>query len=217
MNAIPRGVLVLIGIFIGGLVIAAPLAVKMIDFGISYVTAGVLAYSITFPVTDILSEVYGPKAAQRVVRAGFFTLIVVFVLIQISIHWAPAPFWEGEPAFMEVMNSSIRIIVASLVAYAISQTFDVWFFHKLKDRSKGRFLWLRNTGSTTVSQAIDTVVWTVVALYGVLELPELWQICWGEWSAKVAIAVLDTPFVYLGVWWLRRAAGGGGREAAGAD
>lgn len=205
MNAIPRGVLVLIGIFIGGLIIAAPLAVKMIDFGVSYVTAGVLAYSITFPVTDILSEVYGPQAAKRVVRAGFFSLVVVFALIQVSIHWTPAPFWTGEAAFMDVMNSSMRIIIASIVAYTISQTFDVWFFHKLKKTSKGRFLWLRNNGSTIVSQAIDTSVWTGIALYGVLGTAELWQIFYGEWGAKVAIAVLDTPFVYLGVWWLRRA------------
>lgn len=210
MNAIPRGVLVLIGIFIGGLVIASPLAVKMIDFGISYGTAGVLAYSITFPVTDILSEVYGPKAAQRVVRAGFVTLIVVFALIQVSIHWTPAPFWEGEEGFMEMMNSSLRMIIASVVAYIISQSFDVWFFHFLKKKSSGRFLWLRNNGSTVISQAIDTFVWTAVALFGVLGTTELWQIGVGEWSAKVAIAFLDTPFVYLGVWWLRKLAAADG-------
>ena len=200
----PKGVLVLTGIFIGGLIIAAPLAVKMIDFGFAPVTAGVLAYSVTFIVTDILAEVHGKRAAQQVVNTGFVTLIVVFLLIQVSIHWPPASFWEGEEAFMSVMSSSSRIIVASVIAYIISQTFDVWFFHRIKARTGGRFLWLRNNGSTIVSQALDTFVWTGIALYGVLELPELWQIFYGEWGAKVAIAFLDTPVVYLGVFLLRR-------------
>ncbi len=208
-SQIPKGVFILTGIFIGGLIIAAPLAVKMIDFGFAPVTAGVLAYSVTFIVTDILAEVHGKRAAQQVVNAGFVTLVVVFLLIQVSIHWKPASFWEGEKAFMEVMNSSSRIIVASVIAYMISQSFDVWFFHKIKVSTNGRFLWLRNNGSTIISQAIDTFVWTGIALYGVLELPELWQIFYGEWGAKVAIAALDTPIVYLGVFILRQKAESG--------
>lgn len=205
MGFVSNKIIILISIFIGGLIIAAPLAVKMIGIGFNtYVTAGVLAYSITFPVTDIIGEVYGKKAAQQVVRGGFFALIIAFALIQASIHWTPAPFWEGEAAFMEVMNSSMRIIIASIIAYTISQTFDVWFFGKLKTKTKGRFLWIRNNCSTIVSQAIDTFVWTGVALYGVLEAQELQQIFFGEWGAKIAIAALDTPLVYLGVYWLRK-------------
>lgn len=204
MKTISTGAVILIAVFVGGLIIAAPLAVKMIDFGFAPVTAGVLAYSVTFIVTDILAEVYGKQAAQKVVNAGFVALIVVLGLVQVSIHWAPASFWEGEEAFMGVMNSSSRIMIASVIAYMISQSFDVWFFHKLKASTSGRFLWLRNNGSTIVSQAIDTFVWTGIALYGVLELPELWQIFYGEWGAKVAIAFLDTPLVYLGVFLLRR-------------
>jgi len=209
-DQIPKGVMLLTGIFVGGLIIAAPLAVKLIDVGLGIVvTAGVLAYSITFPITDIFSEVYGRRAAHRVVRAGFATLIVVFGLIQLSIHWTPASFWESEPAFLSVMDSSLRIIVASLLAYAISQTFDVWFFAKIRAQTGGRYLWLRNNLCTVVSQALDTFIWTAAALYGVYGTAELWQIFYGEWGAKVAIAALDTPFVYLGVWWLRR--GGGQR------
>lgn len=122
-------------------------------------------------------------------------------MIHIAIALPAAPFWQNQDAFVSVVGSTSRIIVASLAAYLVSQYHDVWLFHLLKRKTGGKHLWLRNNASTAVSQLIDSVIFIVIAFYGVMPV---WPLIFGQWIVKMAIALIDTPLVYLFVGILRR-------------
>jgi uncharacterized integral membrane protein (TIGR00697 family) len=196
-----NSLVLLASIYAGSLVLAAILASKIIRAGPLVVPAGVLAYSLTFIVTDVISEVWGKEKAKSVVLGGFIALILAFVLTNISILWPSAPFWPHQQAFKTILSSSSRIMVASLTAYLLSQYHDVWAFHFWKKVTTDRFLWLRNNASTVISQLLDSVVFITIAFYGVVPLGSL---ILGQWVAKVGIALLDTPLVYLVVYLVRR-------------
>lgn len=195
--------IVLVSVFVSGLTIASVLAAKIIVLGPLTVPAGVLAYSITYACTDIIGEIFGRRTARHVVLAGFVCLLFVLALIKLAIVWQAAPFWPHQELFATLLGSSERIILASLIAYLISQLTDVWLFARLKSLTGGRFLWLRNNGSTIVSQLIDSVVFIVIAFAGVFPLLPM---ILGQWIVKLVIALADTPLVYLGVWILKRKA-----------
>ncbi|WP_462324723.1 queuosine precursor transporter [Desulfoplanes sp.] len=190
----------LVGLFVGGLVIAAVVSGKIVDFFGLYVPAGVLAYSVTFAVSDIISEIWGKHRATQMVRCGFVALAAAMVLSSLALHWPSAPFWNEQTAFDTVFGITPRIVLASLVAYGVSQTHDVWLFHLLRTTTGGKHLWLRNNLSTALSQLLDSTIFISLAFYGTMPLL---PIIIGQWTAKMAIAVLDTPFVYLGVSILR--------------
>ncbi|MFQ6675108.1 MAG: queuosine precursor transporter [Fidelibacterota bacterium] len=188
-------------LFSGVLVIASVLASKIIALGPLYFPAGVLSYSITFLLTDTVSEVWNRDRANRLVASGFATLVVVYGLVQLALRWTPAPFWDQEGAFQAILGATTRIIIASLVAYLASQFHDVWIFHLLKTLFRGRHLWLRNNLSTFLSQTIDTTLFITVAFYGVQPVVPLIV---GQLSMKLLIALADTPFVYMLVGGIRR-------------
>jgi uncharacterized integral membrane protein (TIGR00697 family) len=193
--------IILLSIFVGSITIASVLANKIINvFGL-FVPAGVLAYSMTFLMTDAISEIWGKETAKRTVFGGFIGLIAVLLLIQISLVWPKAPFWKQEAAYQTIMGSTSRIIIASFIAYLVSQFHDVWAFHFWKTITRGRHLWLRNNFSTAVSQFIDSSLFITVAFYGVMPV---WPLIWSQWLVKLAIAFLDTPIIYGIVWLLRK-------------
>jgi hypothetical protein len=200
-----KAYIILVAIFVGGLVIAEVLASKIVNLVGLIVPAGVLAYSITFPITDIICEVLGKKRANFVVFSGFITLLVVLGLIRLAFIWPKASFWTNEDAFAKILGSTSRIIIASFIAYLVSQYHDVWAFHLRGKVTRGKYLWLRNNASTFVSQFIDTSVFITIAFYGVMPVFSLIK---GQYIVKLFIALLDTPFVYFGVWLIRR----GGRN-----
>jgi len=166
-----------------------------------FVPAGVIAYSITFISTDVISEVWGKERAQETVFAGFIALIAVFILVQISLVWPKAPFWHNDEAYALILGSTSRIIIASFIAYLVSQMHDVWAFHFWKRVTNERHLWLRNNLSTAVSQFLDSFIFITIAFYGVLPI---WPLIYGQWIIKFMIAILDTPLIYGCVFFLQR-------------
>ncbi|MDM8557058.1 queuosine precursor transporter [Desulfococcaceae bacterium HSG7] len=196
-----RAFILLVTIFAGSLTIASILAVKIIAVAGFFVPAGVLAYSVTFICTDVISEMWGKIRAQHVVLGGFVMLSVILGLVQISLIWPEAPFWKEEDAFQTILGSTSRVIVASFIAYIVSQFHDVWAFHFWKKITHGRHLWLRNNLSTAVSQFIDSSLFVTIAFYG--EMP-VYPLIVGQWVIKFGIAVLDTPIIYFVIWMLRK-------------
>ncbi len=196
-----RAFILLVSIFVGALVISSVLASKIISIFDLFVPAGVLAYCITFVVTDVISEIWGKERANRVVFSGFIALLVTFLLIRIALTWDAAPFWREQKAFSTILGSTSRIIIASFIAYLVSQYHDVWAFHIWRKLTEGRHLWLRNIASTVVSQFIDTLIFITIAFYGTMPVFPLMK---GQYFIKVLIALLDTPFVYLVVILIRR-------------
>lgn len=192
---------ILISLFTGGLVISGVLAAKLVTIGPFVLPAGVLAFSLTFVVTDIISEIYGSGTSRRVVFAGFISLLATLVLIQLAMALPNPAFWPNQQAFTTILGTSSRIIIASMVAYLVSQNTDVFLFGFIRKFTGGSHLWFRNNVSTVISQLLDSVIFVTIAFYGTFPILE---IILGHWAIKVAIAIIDTPFVYAGVWWIRR-------------
>lgn len=193
------GIVYPIAIMASLIVIANIVANKIVVFGPFTVPGGVIVFSTTFLITDIISEKWGKKKARQAVWAGFYTSLILVVTIYIVSAWDPAPFaTEMSDMFTKVLRLTPRIVLASLAAYLVSQHHDVWAFHFWKKKTKGKHLWFRNNASTIVSQLIDSVIFIVIAFYGVFAL---FPLILGTWVVKVVIAILDTPFMY-GILWL---------------
>lgn len=167
--------------------------------------AGVIAYSATFLITDFLAEIFGKDFAKKAVLAGFLANFVAVLVILESLIQSPyAMSSEDLEAFSKVMGFAPRIVIASMIAFILAQTHDVYAFHFWKKFTKNRFLWWRNNASTLVSQAIDTLVFITIAFYGIVPNDVLFSMILTQYVAKVIVALLDTPFMYLSVFIFKR-------------
>jgi uncharacterized integral membrane protein (TIGR00697 family) len=168
-------------------------------------TLGNIVYASGFLVTDILNEKYGRKAALRAVYIGFFSLIAVAVVMNISLLFKPAEGDFAHEPLKTIFSFLPRVGVASLAAYYVSQLHDVWAYRFwMKKLPQDKFLWIRNNASTMVSQLIDTVVFTSCAFIGVFTWQILWSIMISTYILKWVVAVMDTPFLYLAKKMKRR-------------
>jgi len=195
------GVSYLIAMFTSAIVVANAVAPKIIVLGPFTTTASVAVYSVTFLLTDTISEVYGKKHATKAVWSGFLGVLLFVFVSQNVILMAPASFWGGQEAFSSTFSSTLRIAVASMTAYLISQMHDVWAYHYWKKRTKGRYLWLRNNLSTGISQIISTCLFVFIGFMGVAPL---WSLIWGSVLIKMFIAAVDTPFLYFVRYYYKR-------------
>ena len=193
--------ILLVGVFIVAICSANTLASKLFEIGPWVMTAGILAFPITFIVTDIINDVWGRKTAQWVVIVGFISNLIMVLLYQVGIWLNPAFFWEGQEAFQMILGAVPRIVGASMIAYLLSQTWDVYIFSKIKEKIPGK-LWLRNNVSTFTSQAFDSAIFLGLAFGGVIPVPDLLQMYLAYIVVKWIIALIDTPLVYLGVRWV---------------
>lgn len=164
-------------------------------------TLGNIVYASSFLVTDILSENYGKKEANKAIWIGFFSLIAMTILMNLALFFKPTPeaFSQDTYKSIETIFSFMpRIVLASLVAYILSQKHDIWAFHFWKKHfSSTKTLWIRNNLSTMVSQLLDSLVFTVIAFYGVFETEILIEIFATTYLLKWLVAAADTPFIYI--------------------
>jgi len=158
---------------------------------------GNVIYSSLFLVTDIINENHSKKDAQKAVWIGFFVLITTTIIMQISIQFIPDKSDFLSEHITAIFDFLPRIAFASLIAYLISQSHDVWFYAKLKKRHKTKYLWLRNNLSTITSQLIDNTIFTLIAFVGIFSWSVIGQIFLTSFILKVIVAACDTPFVYL--------------------
>jgi len=169
---------------------------------------GVILYSSIYFATDLLSERYGKAEATRAVMIGFVVSVIIIVMISLSLLYLPAtnPDTTNLAQSMHQATATLfdftpRFVFGSLLAYLISQRFDVWVFHIIKKKTQGRHLWLRNNLSTMISQAIDTLIYGVVVWWGVVDFSVAMQLAGAKYFFKIIIAAVDTPFIYLARSW----------------
>jgi len=186
------------------LLIANTIAVKLIGVNGWVVPVAVIAYPLTFLVTDTIAELYGRRIATRVVWLGFAVNVLMVALIYVGKIIPPASFWEGQDAYNTMLGSVPRIVLASMLAYLASQHHDVFAFHFWRRLTNGRFLWLRNNASTMVSQGIDTVLFITIAFIGVVPTHVLLDMIVAQYVIKLFIAIADTPLCYALVALIRR-------------
>lgn len=171
-------------------------------------TLGNILFASTFLVTDILSETEGKREAGRAVTIGICTSAFFILLSQSWLLYRPSPSDWASDSFHVIFSNTPRLLFASLLVYAVSQRFDVWAYHKWWEFTTEKFgdsrkmLWLRNNGSTLISQLLNTVLYTFGAFWGMYTWQVLLSICFSSYVIFVATSLLDTPFVY----WARQIA-----------
>ncbi|NVB42195.1 queuosine precursor transporter [Pseudenhygromyxa sp. WMMC2535] len=170
-------------------------------------SVGIIAYPLTFLVTDILSEIYGAKRANQVVVAGLVASVFTTVLVELADIAPSAPFGIGDETFHQVFGLSKVAVFASMAAYLTAQFIDIRLFHFWRKLTHGKHLWLRNNGSTIASQLVDTfVVLALLASFGAAGIT--WEVVprlfLDGLIFKWTFAALDTPLFYLAVYVLER-------------
>ena len=194
--------LILTGIFIASLVASNLIFQKFFTWsflGINFeLSVGIIAYPVTFLVTDLISELYGQKRANQVVVSGFFASIFTTLLVLVSVN-ATAVNWSpiDNFTFKKVFGLTGPAFFASMVAYLTAQLIDVRIFHFWKRLTNGKHLWLRNNASTMFSQLVDTsVILIILCTAGVIEWERFFGLWIMGWLFKVFVALIDTPIIY---------------------
>lgn len=195
MKKTQQNLMLLTGIFLSSLIIANIVSAKVVSFWGLVVPAAIVAYPLTFLMTDVIGEIWGREQANKTVKLGFICQLISLTLIGIAIILPVAPFADNQAEFQSIMGQSFRVVGASLVAYLIAQFNDVLIFHKLKDKTNGKHKWLRNNVSTMTSQLLDTAIFITIAFIGTV--PNIWVMIGSQYLIKCIYALLDTPFFYM--------------------
>ena len=182
-----------------------PFDSTLFDIPLFELSVGILPYPITFLITDLISEIYGQKKANQVVVAGIFASFSIGILLMAD----TAPAIETSPiddeTFSEVFSLSPLAVLASMIAYLFAQFIDIRIYHFWKNKTEGKHLWLRNNFSTFASQFLDTfTVILLLCLFQVLPWDLFIGLVTSGFIFKVLIAAIDTPFLYLFVYLIRR-------------
>lgn len=166
-------------------------------------TLGNTLFASSFLATDILSELYGKKDANKGVLVGIITTVLFILLSTMWINYVPAEGDWAMPFVKQLFANTPRVLIASLVAYAVSEAFDVWLYHKWWDLTEKRFgnkdkcLWFRNNFSTLFSQLVNIVIFNFGAFLGIYSLSQLLSITLACYVIYIVTSLLDTPFIYL--------------------
>jgi len=183
-----------------------PFDVSIFGVKLFEISVGILPYPITFLITDLISEIYGKKKANEVVVGGIFASFFAMGIIYIA-NAAPATDWSPvcDELFSTVFGSTAIAVLASMLAYLFAQFVDIQIYHFWKRLTKGKHLWLRNNCSTFLSQFIDTAtVLLLLCSFGEIDWDLFSGLLLAGFLFKVLIAALDTPFLYLSVYWFRK-------------
>jgi queuosine precursor transporter len=210
----------LTGVFLGALVLTNLIAGKFFYINILGVhqplSAGIIAYPVTFLITDVISEIYGHRRANMVVFAGLAVSVFAVFILMIA---GAVPVWENSPVSQENFNAVFGItpgiIFGSMTAYLFAQFLDVRLFEFWRKLTQGKHLWLRNNGSTIISQLVDTTLVVIIALVVFptldgnsatepISLQLAFSIIIGQYIFKAFIAAADTPFIYMAVHYIHR-------------
>lgn len=208
--------IVLSGIFITNAVVAELIGGKLIQlFGYTF-SVGILPWPIVFVTTDLINEYFGHKGVRKLTFITALLICYAFLVLLIGIHIPAASFSPVSDAqFTAVFGQSMWIIVGSIIAFVLSQLLDVYLFSQFKKRTGDKHIWLRATGSTLISQLIDTFVVLGIAFYLPGKITGNQYVTMGTtgYSAKLIIAILLTPFIYLGHAFIGRYLNGNSDES----
>lgn len=181
-------------------------------------TSGIITYPLTFLLTDLVAELWGRKRADLMVVLGFGMSLLMLGIVQLAIALPPSAIWglslgrtpeEMQDAFEVTFKYPGILLASSMVAYLVAQLFDVRLYHFWWRVTKGRHMWLRNNGSTVISQLVDTIIVNSIFLRFGLEMDwsTIVEVIVAVYVCKVALALVDTPLIYLGRALLRRLLG----------
>jgi uncharacterized integral membrane protein (TIGR00697 family) len=213
--------IILAGLFITNAVTAELISNKLIQvpiqfnlfgthFGPFATIIGILPWPVVFLLTDLMNEFYGQKAVRRLswITAGLiaYCFIIVGISLAIPAYEIPGSDLADNASYLKVFGQSQMIIVGSICAFLVSQLLDAFLFDKIKQKTGNRFIWLRSTGSTVVSQVIDSyiVLYVGFVLPGKMSMGTYMTVAPTNYILKLIIAISLTPLIYLGHYLMRR-------------
>ncbi len=191
----------LIGLYVSFVLISNIIAYKIVSFDLGFITlfatSATLVFSVTFLLTDIVNEKFGRKETQKMILIAFITQIAVALFILIAIQLPSAPFWTDQENFAKILGFAPRIMIASWIAFLISENLDTYIFSYFKKKTNGKHLWVRNVFSSIPSMLLDTLIFVTIAFYGIQPLTPL---ILGVVVIKWLVGVINIPFMYLNRW-----------------
>ncbi len=205
----------IVGIFVAVLLISNIGATKLIEFGpdiaiggfaISPIITdgGVFLFPLAYIIGDILSEVYGFKAARRAILLGFVMLVLAAITFLAVQYAPPADSYGHQEAFEAVLGFVPRIVIASIAGYLVGQLLNAYVLVKIKRRTQEKALWARLIGSTAVGELADTVVFCTIAFYGVITGPDFLNYVIYGYLYKTLLEVVLLPVTYPVIGWVKR-------------
>jgi hypothetical protein len=200
-----RKLLIALALYLTSLLAANTLGLKIMPFLFdSHVSVGILMFPVVFLTTDVIGEVYGKRMASLFVLAGFVStaLFLLYSLVSLALPWADEGLWAKE-GYGQMFGISARMALASLVAFAIAEYQDVLSFFFFRSWFGERLFWLRSLLSNLWSQLLDTVIFMLIAFFGVYDTKTLITLMVTWWLFKVGMGFLYTPLSYLGIKLLR--------------
>jgi queuosine precursor transporter len=197
---------ILAAFFVTALVVSNIIAVKLVEVSGRVFPAGLVIFPLAYLLGDVLTEVYGIRAARRVIWLGFACNLLALGAIQAAIHLPAADFWtENQSAYEDILGTTWRLFLASLAAYLVGELANAYVLAYLKGATHGRFLWVRTIGSTIVGEGLDSLIFITIAFAGTgasLANPIV-----TTWLIKVGWETLATPLTYALVGYLKRTEG----------
>jgi len=190
--------------FVSVLLISNVASIKIIDFGWFTFDGGTLLFPLSYIFGDILTEVYGYKRSRSVIWLGFFSALMMAIVFMVVGKLPAAPGWNNQAAYDAVLGLTPRIVLASLLAYASGEFSNSYLLAKIKIWTKGKFLWIRTIGSTLVGELVDSVLFILIAFWGIFPNSFLIILIISNYLFKVGVEVLFTPVTYQIVKFLKK-------------
>jgi queuosine precursor transporter len=195
---------IVFGLYITSLLASNTLGLKIVPFLGTHISTAIFMFPFVFITTDVIGEVYGRRMARFFVISGFVATVLFITYNTLSLlpPWAEAGLWAKD-SYNTIFGVSLRIAIASLVAFIVGEYQDVLAFFFFRDRLGAKNFWLRSNLSNLWSQFLDTVLFMMIAFYGVYSNEALIKLIITWWAFKVAMGVVYTPISYLGIYLLR--------------
>lgn len=190
--------------FVAILLISNVASSKITTIGFLTFDAGTILFPLSYIIGDMLTEVYGYARARRAIWIGLATNVIMAVTFMVVAVLPPAADWPNQSAYEAILGWTPRIVLASIIAYFVGEFINSFILAKLKIMTKGKYLWTRTIGSTLVGQLLDTVIFILIAFWGILPGSVLIAIIISNYIFKVAVEVLFTPVTYKVVNWLKK-------------
>jgi queuosine precursor transporter len=192
-------------VFVTCLIMANILAVKLTEIDGRVIDAGNVVFPISYIIGDVVTEVWGFKAARRLIWTGFFCNLIAALAIQAAIHLPAAGFYGDQQAYEDILGFSLRLLGASFCAFLVGEFTNSVIMARMKVLTEGRWLWSRTISSTAVAEAVDSTVFITLAFAGTGT--PLLNVIVTNWVFKTGYEVLATPLTYAVVNYLKRVEG----------
>ncbi len=197
----------LIGLYVAFMLIVNTVGTKIMSIAGVRASVGILYLPFLFIISDTISEAFGKEEAKRMANISTFLLLLLVISFYVCISLPPHPGWEYQKEYRTIFNQSVRMSAASVIAFFISQRMDIDIFSKLRKKTSGKRLYVRNVVSTAVSLAADTILFMFLAFYRMSDkytVGFVFSLIWPYYLLKLAFTFISAPLCYLGVWWCKR-------------